>query len=85
MTEVGFAPHRPTVPLTATMIAPTLTEESATESPWLTLLEGAEYARALRPNGRPRDSFYTAIKRHIGERRLVRVSELDRLIEEGKL
>lgn len=67
------------------MTALTHTKEPATDSPWLTLLEGAKYARALRPNGRPRDSFYAAIKRHIGERRLVRVSELDRLIEEGKL
>jgi hypothetical protein len=67
------------------MTTPTPTEELTAPELWLTLTEGARHARAVKPDGRVRDSFYKAIKRHIGDRRLVRASELDALIAEGKL
>lgn len=59
--------------------------EDPAPKPWLTLAEAAEYARCTKPDGRPRDRFYTAVRNHIGDRRLVQRDEIDDLLREGKL
>jgi hypothetical protein len=61
------------------------TEAQKHRGPILTLPKAARYAGCTKPNGTPRDSFYSAIKRELGTRRRVWTSEIDDLIERGKL
>jgi hypothetical protein len=52
-----------------------------------TMQEAAEYARCTRPDGRPQDSFYNAVKRLNDGNRRQRIwrSEVDEMIAKGTL
>jgi hypothetical protein len=52
---------------------------------FLTLPQAARYAGCAKPNGQPRDSFYTAIRVELGQRKRVRREEIDDLITSGRL
>jgi hypothetical protein len=57
----------------------------ADAEPWMSLQEGAKYAGCTKPDGRPRNSYYAAISKHLGKRQHVQASEIDGLRREGAL